>query len=172
MRDATELTNVKLMVSFRRTLDEGKQVLDGIVENGLRRSEHEPEICDMSEVPNNVIRIDAFAELFDGFSTSSSDLAQLTLGVDRDTDIVAFDLDERDPGVMEMLRLATVGAKRNGRPAGICGQAPPDYLEMAEFPFPTGIDSIRLTPDTVTATTLRVLEAEKHLGRPARSANA
>ena len=88
----------------------------------------------MCEIPNNVIRIDAFAELFDGFSIGSNDLTQLTLGVDRDSEIVAFDFDERDPGMMEMLRLAVTGAKRNGRHVGICGEAPANYPEIAAGP--------------------------------------
>ena len=87
----------------------------------------------MCEIPNNVIQIDAFAELFDGFSIGSNDLTQLTLGVDRDSDIVAFDFDERDPGMLEMFKLAVLGAKRNGRHIGICGEAPANYPEIARF---------------------------------------
>jgi pyruvate,water dikinase len=169
VRDAMGLTNVKVMVPFCRTIDEGKRVLECLAENGLRRGENELEIYVMCEIPNNVIQIDAFAKLFDGFSIGSNDLTQLTLGVDRDSDIVAFDFDERDPGVLEMLRLATVGAKRNGRHSGICGQAPSDYPEIAEFLVEIGIDSISVTPDTIIATTLLVLDAEKRLGRPPRA---
>ena len=99
--------------------------------NGLKRGENGLKIFVMCEIPNNVIRIDAFAELFDGFSIGSNDLTQLTLGVDRDSEIVAFDFDERDPGMMEMLRLAVTGAKRNGRHVGICGEAPANYPEIA-----------------------------------------
>jgi len=117
----------------------------------------------MCEIPNNVIQIDAFAELFDGFSIGSNDLTQLTLGVDRDSEIVAFDFDERDEGVKEIIRMAVAGAKRNACHSGICGQAPSDYPEMAEFLVELGIESISLTPDTVIKTTLHVLDVEKSL---------
>ena len=101
--------------------------------HGLERGRDGLEIYVMCEIPNNVILIDEFAELFDGFSIGSNDLTQLTLGVDRDSAMVAFDFDERDPGVLEMLKLAVDGAKRNGRHCGICGQAPSDYPEIAEY---------------------------------------
>ena len=100
----------------------------------------------MCEIPNNVIQIAAFAKLFDGFSIGSNDLTQLTLGVDRDSQIVAFDFDERDPGVKEMIRLAVQGARRNGRHSGLCGQAPSDYPEMAEYLVEIGIDAMSLNP--------------------------
>jgi pyruvate,water dikinase len=106
-------------------------------------------------------RINAFSRIFDGFSIGSNDLTQLVLGVDRDTEIVAFDYDERDPGVMEMLRLAVEGARHNERHSGICSQALSDYPEVAEFLVRLGIDSISLTPDTVLKTTRSVLEIEK-----------
>jgi pyruvate,water dikinase len=115
-----------------------------------------------------VVQIDAFAQVFDGFSIGSNDLTQLTLGVDRDSEIVAFDYDERDPGMLEMLRLAVEGAKRNKRHSGICGQAPSDYPEIAEYLIRLGIDSISLNPDAVLKTTLHVLEVEKLLGREPR----
>jgi pyruvate,water dikinase len=117
----------------------------------------------MCEIPNNVIQIDAFAQLFDGFSIGSNDLTQLVLGVDRDSELVAFDFDERDPGVMEMLRLTVEGARRNGRHSGICGQAPSDYPDLAEYLVRLGIDSISLSPDSVLRTTLRILAAEDKL---------
>ncbi len=120
----------------------------------------------MCEIPNNVILIDAFRRsMFDGFSIGSNDLTQLTLGVDRDSDIVAFDFDERDAGMKEMIRLAVEGAQRNRRHCGICGEAPSDYPEIAEFLVRLGIDSISLNPDTVLAATLRILELERALGR-------
>ena len=114
----------------------------------------------MCETPNNVILIDDFAQLFDGFSNGSNDLTQLTLGVDRDSEIVAFDFDERDPGVKQIIRLAVEGAPRNKRHSGLCGQAPSDYPGMAEFLVELGIDSISLTPDSLIATTRLVLEVE------------
>jgi pyruvate,water dikinase len=124
----------------------------------------------MCEIPNNVIQIDAFAKLFDGFSIGSNDLTQLTLGVDRDSEIVAFDYDERDAGVKEMIRLAVEGCRRNRRHSGLCGQAPSDYPEMAQFLVEIGIDSMSLNPDAVLKTTLQVLELEKRLHRQPRAA--
>ena len=106
----------------------------------------------MCEIPNNVILIDEFCELFDGISIGSNDLTQLTLGVDRDSEIVAFDYDERDPGVMKMIKMAVEGAKRNHRHSGICGQGPSDYPEMAEALVKLGIDSMSLNPDSVLQT--------------------
>jgi pyruvate,water dikinase len=119
----------------------------------------------MCEIPNNVIQIDAFSEVFDGFSIGSNDLTQLTLGVDRDSEIVAFDYDERDPGVMKMIELAVEGCQRNQRHSGICGQAPSDYPEVAEFLVKLGIDSMSLNPDSVLKTIQDVVKLEKKLGR-------
>jgi pyruvate,water dikinase len=119
----------------------------------------------MCEIPNNVIQLDAFAEHFDGFSIGSNDLTQLTLGVDRDSAIVAHDFDERDDGVKTMIKLAVEGARRNKRHCGLCGQAPSDYPEMAEFLVEIGIDSMSLNPDTVLATTQTVLAMEQHLAQ-------
>lgn len=116
-----------------------------------------------------MIQINAFAKLFDGFSIGSNDLTQLTLGVDHDSAIVAFDFDERDAGVKEMIRLAVEGAKRNARHSGICGQASSDYPEMAEYLVEIGIGSISLSPDTVLKTTCHVLEVEKYLTGKSKS---
>ena len=116
--------------------------------------------------------IDEFAKDFDGFSIGSNDLTQLTLGVDRDSEIVAFDFDERDEGVKTIMRMAIEGAKRNQRHIGICGQAPSDYPEMAEFLVRLGIDSMSLNPDTVLQTTKRIVELEKTLGRAEKVARA
>jgi pyruvate,water dikinase len=163
VREAMGLDNVKVMVPFCRRLAEAEHVLSSMAEEGLVRGENGLEIFVMCEIPNNVILIDEFARHFDGFSIGSNDLTQLTLGVDRDSEIVAFDFDERDPGVMKMLEMAVSGAKRNGRYVGICGQAPSDYPEVAEFLVGLGIDSLSLTPDSVLETTRRVLEVEKGL---------
>jgi pyruvate,water dikinase len=114
----------------------------------------------MCEIPNNVIQIDAFARLFDGFSIGSNDLTQLTLGVDRDSEIVAFDFDERDPGMLEMLRPAVTWAKRNRRHVGICGEAPVNYPEIARFLTEMGVDSISVNPASVMRTIAVVREAE------------
>jgi pyruvate,water dikinase len=153
------------MIPFCRREQEAVRVLDYMAELGLKRGENGLEIYVMCEIPNNVIRIDAFAQLFDGFSIGSNDLTQLTLGVDRDSQILAEDFDERDPGVKEMIRLAVEGARRNGRHSGLCGQAPSDYPEMAEYLVEIGIDSMSLNPDTVLQTTQLVLALEKKLGR-------
>ncbi len=163
VREQMGLTNVILMIPFCRRLEEGERVLQKMAEWGLKRGENGLEIYVMCEIPNNVIQIDAFARLFDGFSIGSNDLTQLTLGVDRDSEMVSFDFDERDPGVKAMIRLAVEGAKRNHRHSGICGQAPSDYPEIAEFLVELGIDSISLNPDTVIKTTLHILEVEKRL---------
>jgi pyruvate,water dikinase len=117
----------------------------------------------MCEIPNNVILIDQFARRFDGFSIGSNDLTQLTLGVDRDSDIVAFDYDERDDGVKEMIRLAVEGCRRNGIHSGLCGQAPSDYPEMAEYLVELGINSMSLNPDAILNTTRHVLDVEARL---------
>jgi pyruvate, water dikinase len=167
VRDEMGFTNVRLMIPFCRRVEEGARVLEAMAAHGLKRGENALEVYVMCEIPNNVVQIDAFAELFDGFSIGSNDLTQLVLGVDRDSDLVAFDFDERDPGVMEMIRLAVAGAARNGRHSGICGQAPSDYPEMVAFLVGIGIDSISLNPDTVLATTLRILEIEKTRPPPA-----
>ncbi|MCH9699316.1 MAG: phosphoenolpyruvate synthase [Gammaproteobacteria bacterium] len=163
VREDMGLTNVILMIPFCRRIDEGERVLTKMAELGLKQGNNGLEIYVMCEIPNNVIQIDAFAKLFDGFSIGSNDLTQLTLGVDRDSEIVAFDFDERDPGVKQMIRLAVEGAKRNDRHSGICGQAPSDYPEIAEFLVELGIDSISLNPDTVIKTTLYILDVEKRM---------
>ena len=167
VREVMGLTNVKLMIPFCRRVEEGERVLQAMAGQGLRRGEHGLEIYVMCEIPNNVIQLDAFARIFDGFSIGSNDLTQLTLGVDRDSALVAFEFDERDPGMLEMLRLTVEGARRNGRHSGICGQAPSDYPEMAEYLVRLGIDSMSLNPDSVLRTTMRVLALEDALGRHA-----
>ncbi len=156
VRDEMGLRNVVLMIPFCRRVEEGERVVARMAEYGLRRGANGLKIYVMCEIPNNVLRIDDFARTFDGFSIGSNDLAQLVLGVDRDSELVAFDFDERDPGVLEMLRMAIAGAKRNGRYVGICGQAPSDYPEIAEFLVAQGIDSIGLDPDSVVATVRRL----------------
>ncbi len=160
VREEMGLTNLRIMVPFCRRVEEGRRVIEAMAANGLRRGENGLEIYVMCEIPNNVILIDAFAELFDGFSIGSNDLTQLTLGVDRDSEIVAFDFDERDPGMLEMLRLAVTGAKRNGRHVGICGEAPANYPEIARFLTELGIDSISVNPASLMRTMSVVSEAE------------
>ena len=165
VRDEMGFTNVILMIPFCRRVQEAEKVLNYMAELNLQRGENGLEIYVMCEIPNNVIQIDAFSQYFDGFSIGSNDLTQLTLGVDRDSAIIAEDFDERDAGVKEMIRLASEGAKRNGKHCGLCGQAPSDYPEMAEFLVEIGIDSMSLNPDTVLKTTQLVLDTEKRLGR-------
>jgi pyruvate,water dikinase len=169
VRDEMGLSNVKLMIPFCRRIPEAERVLQAMAEHGLRRGVNGLEIYVMCEIPNNVIQIDAFSQLFDGFSIGSNDLTQLVLGVDRDSEIVAFDFDERDDGVKAMLRQAIEGAHRNGRHVGICGQAPSDYPEMAEYLVELGIDALSVTPDTLLSVTRAVLLVERRLGRPPRA---
>ncbi|MCI1190679.1 phosphoenolpyruvate synthase [Calidifontimicrobium sp. SYSU G02091] len=172
VRDVMGLTNLKVMVPFCRRLDEARRVLDVMAKHGLKRGENGLEVYVMCEIPNNVLLIDEFSALFDGFSIGSNDLTQLTLGVDRDSAIVAESFDERDPGMLKMLKLAVEGAKRNGRHSGICGQAPSDHLEIAQYLVELGIDSISLTPDRVLKTMQAVRQIEQALGRAPRRADA
>jgi len=163
VRDAMGLTNLILMIPFCRRVPEAEKVLEEMARNGLSRGENGLEVYVMCEIPNNVISIDDFSKLFDGFSIGSNDLTQLTLGVDRDSTLVAHDFDERDPGVMKMVSMAIHGAERNDRHSGICGQAPSDYPEFAEFIVREGIDSMSLNPDSIMKITLKVLEIENKL---------
>jgi len=163
VREEMGLANVILMIPFCRRVEEGKNVLAEMAGNGLVRGEKGLEVYVMCEIPNNVISINEFSRLFDGFSIGSNDLTQLTLGVDRDSALLAHDFDERDAGVMKMVSMAVKGARRNKRHSGICGQAPSDYPEFAEFLVREGIDSISLNPDSVMKITLRVKEMEERL---------
>ena len=160
VRQDMGLTNLRIMVPFCRRVEEGRRVLDAMASHGLKRGENGLEIYVMCEIPNNVIQVDAFAELFDGFSIGSNDLTQLTLGVDRDSEIVAFDFDERDPGMLEMFKLAVLGTKRNGRHIGICGEAPANYPEIARYLAKLGIDSISVNPSSIFRTMQVVGDAE------------
>ena len=163
VREDMGFSNVKVMVPFCRRVEEAKSVLKCMADNGLKRGENGLEIYVMCEIPNNVIQVDHFAELFDGMSIGSNDLTQLVLGVDRDSALVAFEFDERDPGVMEMIRIAVEGAHRNNTPIGFCGQAPSDFPEIAEFLVELGIDSISLNPDSVVHTIQRINQLEAEL---------
>ncbi|WP_049820459.1 phosphoenolpyruvate synthase [Bradyrhizobium japonicum] len=165
VRNDMGLTNLKVMIPFCRRVEEARNVIQTMAQHGLKQGENGLEIYVMCEIPNNVILIDRFAELFDGFSIGSNDLTQLTLGVDRDSDIVAFDFDERDPGMLEMLRLAVDGAKRNRRHIGICGEAPANYPEIARFLAGLGIDSISVNPSSILRTIGVVYEAEQNAGK-------
>jgi pyruvate, water dikinase len=171
VRETMGLTNLKLMVPFCRRLEEARAVLAAMAGHGLERGKNGLEVYVMCEIPNNVLLIDEFSELFDGFSIGSNDLTQLTLGVDRDSAIVADSFDEQDPGMLKILKMAVEGARRNQRHSGICGQAPSDHIEVARYLVELGIDSISLTPDRVLQTMQVVQEIEVALGRPPRPRN-
>ena len=149
VREELGLTNVKVMIPFCRTLEEGRRVLAELAQNGLKRGDHELEVYVMCEIPNNVILAEEFAELFDGFSIGSNDLTQLTLGIDRDSEILASLFSERDPGVMRSIALVIERAHRKHRKVGLCGQAPSDHPDFATFLADQGIDSISVTPDAL-----------------------
>ena len=170
VRDEMGLTNVKLMIPFCRTVEEGQRVLGEMEKNGLKRGENQLEVYVMCEIPSNVILAHEFAEIFDGFSIGSNDLTQLILGVDRDSAIVAHVFDERNPAVKTMIANVIRVAKAKGRKIGICGQAPSDYPDFAAFLVELGIDSISLNPDAVLKTTLKVLEMETSHAAPAVAA--
>lgn len=149
VREGMGLTNVKVMIPFCRTLEEGRRVLAELERNGLRRGEKGLEVYVMCEIPNNVILGEEFAELFDGFSIGSNDLTQLALGVDRDSEVLAHLFDERDDGVKRLIRMVVEAAHRRDRKVGICGQAPSDFPDFAEYLAEIGIDSISLNPDSL-----------------------
>ena len=167
VRDDMGLTNLKLMVPFCRTVEEGRKVLAEMARHGLKRGENGLDIYVMCEVPSNVILADAFADIFDGFSIGSNDLTQLVLGVDRDSEIVAHIFDERDAAVKTMIAHVIQVAKAKGRKIGICGQAPSDYPEFAQFLVEQGIDSISLNSDAVLKTWLAIADMEQQLARAA-----
>ena len=160
VREDMGLTNVKIMVPFCRTLDEARRVVEEMARNGLRRHDDGLELYMMVEIPSNVILLREFAEYFDGFSIGSNDLTQLTLGVDRDSEIVAHVFDERDRAVRTLIAQAIQQARALERKIGLCGQAPSDYPEFATFLVECGIDSMSLNPDAVLRTTRQVLDAE------------
>ena len=166
-RNEMGLTNIKPMIPFCRTPEEGRKVISVMNEYGLKQGENELEIYVMCEIPSNVIVADQFSEVFDGFSIGSNDLTQLTLGLDRDSDLVAHIFDERNDAVKRLVsQVISVAHSHNPRrKVGICGQAPSDFPEFAEFLVECGIDSISLNPDTVIKTRLKIAETERRLGR-------
>jgi pyruvate,water dikinase len=168
VRDEMGLTNVKLMIPFVRTVKEGGLVVAEMRKYGLIQGQNGLELYMMCEVPSNVIMADEFSEVFDGFSIGSNDLTQLVLGLDRDSEKVSHIFDERDDAVKRMIQLIIERAKKNGKKIGICGQAPSDYPEFAEFLVRCGIDSISLNPDTVLKMTEKILQVEKELRVPRR----
>jgi pyruvate,water dikinase len=164
VRDQMGLTNVIPMIPFCRTPDEGRKVLAEMEKHGLKRGKNGLQIYVMCELPSNVILADEFAQVFDGFSIGSNDLTQLTLGLDRDSSLVAHLFDERNEGVKRLVTMAIAAAKKYDRKIGICGQAPSDYPEFAAFLVQQGIDSISLNPDSVLKTLLRIAEVENTQG--------
>jgi pyruvate,water dikinase len=167
VREEIGLTNVKLMVPFCRTVEEGTRVMEVMARAGLKRGENGLEVYVMCEIPSNVILAEEFAKIFDGFSIGSNDLTQLTLGLDRDSEVVAHLFDERNAAVMRLVEDVIRRARACGRKVGICGQAPSDYPEFARFLVACGIDSISLNPDTVLRTTQEIVETEKTLAATA-----
>ncbi len=161
VRDEMGLTNIKLMLPFVRTPEEGRKVLDIMKENGLVQGENGLEVYVMCELPSNVILADEFLKHFDGFSIGSNDMTQLTLGVDRDGELVSHIFDERNEAVKRMLKLAIEACKKADKYVGICGQGPSDYPEIAEFLVENGIVSISLNPDSVLSTWQNILKIEK-----------
>jgi len=162
-RDEMGLTNIKVMIPFCRTPEEGKKVISIMEKYGLKQGENGLEVYVMCEIPSNVVLAEEFAKVFDGFSIGSNDLTQLTLGLDRDSELVSHLYDERNPAVKKLIKEVIQTAKRMNRKIGICGQAPSDFPDFAEFLVECGIDSISLTPDTVVKTRLIVAEKEKEL---------
>ena len=164
VRDELGLTNVELMVPFVRTLGECRQTIDLLAANGLKRGDNGLRIIMMCELPSNAILADEFLEYFDGFSIGSNDLTQLTLGLDRDSGLVAGSFDERDPAVLALLRLAIRACRAQGKYVGICGQGPSDHPDFARWLMDEGIDSLSLNPDTVVATWLSLAQTKPSPG--------
>ena len=162
VREEMGLTNAWVMIPFVRTLDEGRKVIEVLAKNGLAQGENDLKIIMMCEVPSNALLADEFLDIFDGFSIGSNDLTQLTLGLDRDSGIVASLFDERDPAVKKLLAMAIQTAKRRGEYIGICGQGASDHPDLAEWLMDQGIESVSLNPDTVVDTWLML--AKKKAG--------
>jgi pyruvate, water dikinase len=161
VREDMGLSNVKLMIPFCRTVEEGKRVQEVMAENGLKRGENGLELYVMTEIPSNIMEGEAFAEIFDGFSIGSNDLTQLTLGIDRDSEIVSELFNEKNKAVKSMISKAIDSAKDNHRKIGLCGQAPSDFPEFAQFLVEKGIDSISFNPDAVAKGIENIVKAEK-----------
>jgi len=160
VRDEMGLTNAWVMIPFVRTVDEGKKVIDVLAQNGLKRGENGLKLIMMCELPSNALLADEFLEIFDGFSIGSNDLTQLTLGLDRDSGIVAHLFDERNAAVKKLLSMAIRTAREKGKYIGICGQGPSDHPDLAEWLMQQGIESVSLNPDTVVDTWLRLAQVK------------
>jgi len=166
VRDEMGLTNVKIMIPFVRTLAEAEGVINLLAEHGLKRGENDLEVVMMCELPSNAVIADQFLDYFDGFSIGSNDMTQLTLGLDRDSALVAAGFDERDPAVKHMLSLAITACKKRGKYVGICGQGPSDHPDLAEWLLDQGIESMSLNPDTVIDTWLRLASMSQPSAEP------
>jgi len=164
VREDMGLTNVKVMVPFCRTVEEGKKVIEVMKKYGLVQGKKGLEVYVMCEIPSNVVLADEFSKVFDGFSIGSNDLTQLTMGLDRDSELIAHISDERNESVKRLIAQVIKVARANKRKIGICGQGPSDFPEFAEFLVECGIDSMSLNPDTAVKTRLLVAEREKKLG--------
>jgi pyruvate,water dikinase len=165
VREEMGLKNLKIMVPFCRTIEEGKKVLKILSDNGLKRGKDGLEIYVMCEIPSNVILAEEFAKIFDGFSIGSNDLTQLALGVDRDSELVSHVYDERNTAVKDLVSKVIKSARKYKRKIGICGQAPSDFPDFAQFLVKEKIDSISLNPDTVIKTSIAINKTEKKLKR-------
>lgn len=162
VRDVMGLTNVEVMIPFVRTVGEAEQVVEILAENGLRRGERGLKVIMMCELPSNALLADQFLQHFDGFSIGSNDMTQLTLGLDRDSGLIAHLFDERNDAVKALLAMAIQAARKAGKYVGICGQGPSDHPDFAAWLVEQGIDSVSLNPDTVVDTWLYL--AEQHKG--------
>jgi pyruvate,water dikinase len=160
VRETMGLDNCWVMIPFVRTLDEGRKVIEVLRENGLEQGREGLKVIMMCEVPSNALLADEFLDIFDGFSIGSNDMTQLTLGLDRDSSIVANLFDERDPAVKKMLSMAIQAAKRKGKYIGICGQGPSDHPDLAQWLMDEGIESVSLNPDTVVDTWLKLAKSK------------
>ena len=165
VREEIGLENVIVMIPFCRTPKEGELVLKTMAEAGLVRGKKGLKVYVMIEIPSNIILADKYADLFDGFSIGSNDLTQLTLGVDRDSELVSHIYDEQNEAVETSISHVIKAAKKKGIKIGICGQAPSDYPEFAKFLVREGIDSISLNPDSVYRTTMAILKTEQEIGK-------
>jgi pyruvate,water dikinase len=161
VRETMGLNNVWVMIPFVRTLGEGRKVIEVLAKHGLKQGQHDLKVIMMCEVPSNALLADEFLDIFDGFSIGSNDLTQLTLGLDRDSSIVASLFDERDPAVKKLLAMAIQTARARGKYIGICGQGPSDHPDLAEWLMDQGIESVSLNPDTVVDTWLRLAKKKE-----------
>ncbi|MBW2964696.1 phosphoenolpyruvate synthase, partial [Candidatus Woesearchaeota archaeon] len=164
VRNEMGLTNLEVMIPFCRTVDEGKKVIAEMAKNNLKQKENGLKVICMCEIPANVILADEFLDVFDGFSIGSNDLTQLTLGLDRDSELVSSIYDERNAAVKKLVKEVIEVANRKGKYIGICGQAPSDFPDFATFLVEAGIHSMSLNPDTVVKTTVAIAQKEKELG--------